>query len=572
MASKQSPHRLTFSSSLRSLTRPLPPPPSTLSLAYGYQMQGHTLILGYTPLSSQNLLTDPPTDWTSHTTPVLSYLPLGVCIVGIRLSPALHSISDKIVQTFQSRPILVFPNNKLILSNVSDSNETTHQLLELSSGVLSPITTVSYESISSVQMLITDYVIKFELKQEIQCDVTPASFSETFITALEKIRTCILSQKVVFSVLTGKSKSLSLPHTPVDSASKKPPVVKQVIPVRPLPYSLSLTLPPTSSTYTLSLHYNIWLPADLPNSQLDPVLREGVARYIGGLGEAATTPCFLSVCQVPHPLLPFIPLCLPNPHTHLLTNSLIDPLSRSALRHKLTSLLAPPPDTPYFFPHRVYPLSDLHLCAPHLSVSTAPPPSYTLLQTVSGLYDYYHYLTDGFDDCGWGCAYRSLQTIFSWYVLQGYVKGRDTPPSHLEIQEILVHLGDKPSTFAHSREWIGSVEIGLVLEDMLSVKYKIIPLNSADELLDTARQLLYHFEKFGTPVMIGGGQLAHTILGVAYDESMGTCQFLILDPHYKGPDELKAVLKGGGCAWRGIKFWKSNTFYNLCLPLRDFIE
>ena len=34
---------------------------------------------------------------------------------------------------------------------------------------------------------------------------------------------------------------------------------------------------------------------------------------------------------------------------------------------------------------------------------------------VSGNYGYHHYMQDNFDDDGWGCAYRSLQTIISWF-------------------------------------------------------------------------------------------------------------------------------------------------------------
>lgn len=34
---------------------------------------------------------------------------------------------------------------------------------------------------------------------------------------------------------------------------------------------------------------------------------------------------------------------------------------------------------------------------------------------VQGLYAYHHYMQDNFDDNGWGCAYRSLQTICSWF-------------------------------------------------------------------------------------------------------------------------------------------------------------
>ena len=35
--------------------------------------------------------------------------------------------------------------------------------------------------------------------------------------------------------------------------------------------------------------------------------------------------------------------------------------------------------------------------------------------------------------------------------------------------------------------------------------------------------LAHHFKTHGTPVMIGGGVLAHTILGVKYDNVTGTC-------------------------------------------------
>lgn len=34
---------------------------------------------------------------------------------------------------------------------------------------------------------------------------------------------------------------------------------------------------------------------------------------------------------------------------------------------------------------------------------------------VQGNYLYYHYMHDNINDSGWGCAYRSLQTIFSWF-------------------------------------------------------------------------------------------------------------------------------------------------------------
>jgi hypothetical protein len=39
---------------------------------------------------------------------------------------------------------------------------------------------------------------------------------------------------------------------------------------------------------------------------------------------------------------------------------------------------------------------------------------------LSGDYDYFHYMQDRFDDSGWGCAYRSLQTLMSWFRKQHY--------------------------------------------------------------------------------------------------------------------------------------------------------
>ncbi|KAK6015846.1 peptidase family C78 [Ostertagia ostertagi] len=64
-----------------------------------------------------------------------------------------------------------------------------------------------------------------------------------------------------------------------------------------------------------------------------------------------------------------------------------------------------------------------------------------VVSVVKGDYHYHHYMQDGMDDAGWGCAYRSLQSIWSWFILNGFT---DKPvPSHAEIQRCLVEIGDK---------------------------------------------------------------------------------------------------------------------------------
>ncbi|CAJ0601660.1 unnamed protein product [Cylicocyclus nassatus] len=202
------------------------------------------------------------------------------------------------------------------------------------------------------------------------------------------------------------------------------------------------------------------------------------------------------------------------------------------------------------------------LRSPHLQIKNYKPRG--LVATVKGDYNYHHYMQDGMDDSGWGCAYRSLQSIWSWFILNGFT---DKPvPTHLDIQKCLVEIKDKEEKFIGSRQWIGSTEIGFVLDHMLGYESRYIITNSGSEVAERARELMMHFQTVGSPVMIGGGQLAHTILGVDFDENSGDCMFLVLDPHYTGGEDLKTILTKGWCAWKPPSFWHAEYFYNMVLP------
>ena len=185
---------------------------------------------------------------------------------------------------------------------------------------------------------------------------------------------------------------------------------------------------------------------------------------------------------------------------------------------------------------------------------------------VRGRYTYHHYMQDTFDDDGWGCAYRSLQTIISWFKHQGYTETE--VPSHRQIQKCLVDIGDKEAKFIGSKQWIGSTEVGFVLETACEVQSKFVSVSQGSDLASKARELLRHFTSEGTPVMIGGGVYAHTILGVAWDEATGDTKWLILDPHYTGSEDIKTILSKGWCGWKGPNFWNQTAFYNMCLPQR----
>lgn len=85
--------------------------------------------------------------------------------------------------------------------------------------------------------------------------------------------------------------------------------------------------------------------------------------------------------------------------------------------------------------------------------------------------------------------------------LQGY---SEIPiPSHRKIQQCLVDIGDKPSSFIGSKQWIGSTEVSFVLQTLLNIETKILCASSGEEMLALIPQLADHFDTHGTPVMIG---------------------------------------------------------------------
>jgi len=173
-------------------------------------------------------------------------------------------------------------------------------------------------------------------------------------------------------------------------------------------------------------------------------------------------------------------------------------------------------------------------------------------------------MQDRVDDNGWGCAYRSLQTIVSWLRLQGYTDKQD--PTHSDIQQALVDIGDKEPSFVGSRKWIGSTEVSFVLDQLYGISCKLVHVSSGKEMASVARELARHFDTQQSPVMIGGGVLAHTILGVDWNEQTGEIKFLILDPHYTGSEDLRVIQDKGWCGWKSLEFWDQNAYYNLCMP------
>ncbi|XP_045763581.1 ufm1-specific protease 2 [Maniola jurtina] len=233
-------------------------------------------------------------------------------------------------------------------------------------------------------------------------------------------------------------------------------------------------------------------------------------------------------------------------------------------RRSLHEQLCLPLDRPMFRRGNAYPSNSAKLINPHEALPPQPLKPDVTVAVVRGRYSYHHYMQDNFNDDGWGCAYRSMQTIFSWFRFQGY--STIDVPTHRDIQQCLVNIGDKPSSFLGSKQWIGSTEVMFCLETLLGVQSRIIFANTGSELLSYTPELVHHFERHGSPIMIGGGVLAHTILGVEYNSVTNETRYLILDPHYTGADDISVVIGKGWCGWKNSDFWNKTAHYNLCLP------
>lgn len=190
---------------------------------------------------------------------------------------------------------------------------------------------------------------------------------------------------------------------------------------------------------------------------------------------------------------------------------------------------------------------------------------------IKGDYFYFHYGCDGQDDRGWGCGYRTIQTMASWLCHNWPLpkNANKRPPSLPEIQQSLVSMGDKPASFLCSREWIGTFEASLVLDHFFDAPCKLVHVRGGGEDLEhvAVEELHQHFKKHGCPVMMGGDRdnSSKGILGVC---SGGTGSYLLVaDPHYYGSQlEQTELQRCGWVAWKSVSSLDQSSFYNLCLP------
>lgn len=183
-------------------------------------------------------------------------------------------------------------------------------------------------------------------------------------------------------------------------------------------------------------------------------------------------------------------------------------------------------------------------------------------------YEYFHYSIDGEKDSGWGCAYRSIQTMISWFLNNSSFIDRVL--SIIDMQRLLRRVDYAHSDLeVGSNRWIGCMEASNILSDIShgKISCRILHANSILELkrfiFDDVQE---HLVEIGSPAMIGAGDYAYTIIGVSSESG----SILVLDPHFNGADSHNALSKGY-IGWMNVEKlfrWSkiSSGFINICLP------
>lgn len=193
---------------------------------------------------------------------------------------------------------------------------------------------------------------------------------------------------------------------------------------------------------------------------------------------------------------------------------------------------------------------------------------------IKGFYQYYHYMQGGINDNGWGCCYRSIQMVASWYLLQYY--NVNAVPMHSLIQKYLKERDPSHIEMViGSPTWIGTVESGYFINWYLNYNTKTFHLTGVDDLRNYNGKLAQHFESLGTPVIMGVGMYAYVLIGICMGANPGDVAYLIADPHYAGEDNIKNIRAKGAIAWKKVDFIakaSNGGFINLCCPQLESYE
>lgn len=182
-------------------------------------------------------------------------------------------------------------------------------------------------------------------------------------------------------------------------------------------------------------------------------------------------------------------------------------------------------------------------------------------------YNYYHYCCDQTSDFGYGCGYRTIQSICSM-MKEKLAKNDVEIPSIKNIQQILVKIGDKQNKIIDSREWIGTIEASYIFDELFNIPSYLIHVPSGGKISTKKKEIVDYLTSQGGLIFMGGDcdAGAKMIVGVhlSNDDEMS---LLIVDPHFQGtPKDANELIELGYVRWHHESEFMEESFYNLCMP------
>jgi hypothetical protein len=156
--------------------------------------------------------------------------------------------------------------------------------------------------------------------------------------------------------------------------------------------------------------------------------------------------------------------------------------------------------------------------------------------------DYYYFYTLN-NDKAWGGGYRALQTLISWYILNG--KAKLEIPNLNDIKSHLIYLGrysSKSFKANHNRQ-ITLTDLAMVIGYLIDTKTEIISHPNTKELMKIIHNNLLENK---SPIVISfDSYIMYTIIGV----DLITERLLILNHLYSGKPALFYIIKANVCKW-----------------------
>lgn len=173
------------------------------------------------------------------------------------------------------------------------------------------------------------------------------------------------------------------------------------------------------------------------------------------------------------------------------------------------------------------------------------------LITIEGDYFYFHTNMDKFNDKHWGNGYRALQTMLSWFLLNGY--SNFEIPNLEDIQKILICLGQKNLSIFSKNKIINLSDIGMSFSYIVDSELEIIAFRNRKEFEENLEDLKDCVTHYKSPLLISvSSDLLgiYTVLGInIINEDLSASQLLILNHNYSGNSSPFNIIKSGVCKW-----------------------